>query len=321
MSAGGGLSGTDSVLDTAVLREHFFNGSSSSLRINHVLVASGNGGGNILDGIVLGNNVSGSFYWGGDLAEVIAFSGALTAADRRYLAQYANQRYGLAIPFPQTAAPTPSTNTSSTLINVNLLATSKDDLQIIHVAHEFSGVPINIPSGWSQLAAQGSRVGDQVRAAYFFRIAPADSGATTQAVTCSFPADWSAHAYNVSMWGGSLAEIAFSAVATGTGVSPNATSVTLPLYPGRDRHLVLALAAAGDDGVSFTGFPSGYSGGASTANGVSVGSARKGVAAGSEDPGAFTLASSEDWVARAVGIPQIASVPLRRGSGIMAGGL
>ena len=93
----------------------FFSGSSSILRANGAVEASGNiGTAGILNGLSLGAEGGvGARPWGGDVAEALLISGKLTVADRIYLAQYAEQRYSIALPFPQTAAPTPTSVSSA----------------------------------------------------------------------------------------------------------------------------------------------------------------------------------------------------------------
>ena len=87
-----------------------FNGSSSDLVRNGVAVGSGNAGGSALDGLTVGG-LSTSGQYGYDyshvaVAEILIYSGALSAADRATITTYLSGKYsGPASPPANTALP------------------------------------------------------------------------------------------------------------------------------------------------------------------------------------------------------------------------
>lgn len=92
--------------------------------------------------------------------------------------------------------------------------------------------------------------------------------------------------------------------ATGTSNTPNPDSIT---PTGGEKDYLFLAAHVNDDGRTTSVFPSGYSNGLSIessegANDCGVASAERLLTASSENPGTFTISSSDDWVAATIAI-------------------
>lgn len=104
---------------------------------------------------------------------------------------------------------------------------------------------------------------------------------------------------NAETWSQSIADVEFAAVVTGTNNAPNPGAVIASW--GSAPNLLLSIAGANKDDVAFTGFPTNYTNGISTISGAgfndgaSVGSARRELNTDTDNPSAFTLASSQNW--------------------------
>jgi hypothetical protein len=73
-----------------------FNGSSSRMYLDGVLISSENPGGNgwASTPITIGADIAGSLGWVGDIAEVMIFSGALSTNDRQHTEKYLAGKWG-----------------------------------------------------------------------------------------------------------------------------------------------------------------------------------------------------------------------------------
>jgi hypothetical protein len=89
----GGTWNTTATVITAV-----GNGASSAIYQNGTSVATGNPGtGSSGTSAVLGNWSSGSRFYGGDIAEILIFNAALSAADRATVHSYVQDTYGITV--------------------------------------------------------------------------------------------------------------------------------------------------------------------------------------------------------------------------------
>jgi hypothetical protein len=328
MFAGGTVAGNvdGGTVDATVLSEAYFAGASSVLRGNFATIATGNPGTGSFAGIEIGRRSSSVGYLTGDVAEVIIFSGALTHADRVYLAQYVNQRYGFDFPFPQTANPTvTSIGSASTTHNANIPAAKKGELLLAFNSY-FGSSLISTPSGWTPIYIEdGATAPGAYEVRLFAAVLAEDFAGGTQNFQTLTSATFCSQVYKVSLWSGSVADIA-AAVTTGTGTTADPPNLAPPW--GALNALWFAVAHAFDDDQALSGTPSGFTtvistiSGGGTNDGCSIGTCRQQVAASSINPGAITIASTEEWIAATAAVAPISAVPLiAGGSGIMAGGV
>jgi hypothetical protein len=156
------------------------------------------------------------------------------------------------------------------------------------------------PSGWTALDKQTT--GNQVYGGVYALDAVGDESGTVDVVTAAVEAG-AGHIYRITGWGGDIAtDIDISTVATGSDTdAPNSTSVTAG--GGSADNLFLTIACWGDDDEGVNLYPTNYTNGVSIACGGAPsesgrgGSARRELAAASDDPGAWQLAGNERWVA------------------------
>lgn len=92
-------------------------------------------------------------------------------------------------------------------------------------------------------------------------------------------------------------------VSVGTALGASANPDPLNLAVGNDLYLWTVVAAYFDGTQTVSAYPSGYTGGrndrANVSSGVGVASAYRWLVTTDENPGAFTISASEEWIARA----------------------
>lgn len=211
--------------------------------------------------------------------------------------------------FPITQSVTETSFSSSTTSHAVAMPTtvSSGDLLIILFSNRGTGT-ITTPSGWTQKWNQ-TITGNVVSVACFVKVAAGTEGGTTVDVVTSVARTASAQVYRIDTWEGTL-----SGVEVGTMVehalstTPNPPSLT-PSWGSGDT-LWIPTAQYGDDDVAVNSYPGSYSNGIDTQSGAgsglgcSVASARRENTIGTEDPGNFTLASSEVGGANTIAIQQ-----------------
>ena len=172
---------------------------------------------------------------------------------------------------------------------------------LLMVFTNWSNTAQTTPSGWTALDKQTNGV--YVGAGVYARDADGSESGTSVDVVTAAPVKGSGHIYRISGWGGTLADdVDISTVASGTGEVPNSASVTAGW--GSDDNLFISIVGSGDDDVTMNSAASGgygnlidtACGGGANASGRSA-SARLEQASAADDPGNFTLASSEAWLA------------------------
>lgn len=72
-----------------------FNGASSQFWHNGISEASGNAGGNVIDGLTMGNGATGGVPWLGPVIECVIYDSNLSNADKNEVGNYLATRYGL----------------------------------------------------------------------------------------------------------------------------------------------------------------------------------------------------------------------------------
>jgi len=214
-------------------------------------------------------------------------------------------------PVPMLAAPvvaavteTPFNSSASTTHEVNMPATvDAGDLLIVLFTNDGTAT-VTTPSGWTLLATATS--GGAVRLSVYYKFAAGDEdGATVDFIT-STGEQAAAQVYRITDWHGTTPP-EISTAATGTSTSPDPASLN---PAGWDVANTLWLAVAGQDRGNRSGttaYPASYTDGISTLSADLWGScrtlsARRALAAASENPGTFTIPASEQWVAFTIAV-------------------
>jgi len=187
---------------------------------------------------------------------------------------------------------------------VNMPATvNADDLLIVLFTND-GGATVTTPAGWTSLASDAN--GTQVRLSVYYKIAAGTEGGTTVNFVTSAAEEAAAQVYRITNWHGTTPP-EISTAATGTSTRPNPASLN---PAGWDVADTLWLAVAGQDRGDQSGttaYPASYTDGTSTLSFDGTGScrthsARRVLAAASENPSAFTIPVSEQWVAFTIAV-------------------
>jgi len=195
-------------------------------------------------------------------------------------------------------------DTDTTEHNVDMPATvNAGDLLIVLFTNDGSAI-VTTPAGWTQLASNAN--GAAVRLSVYYKIAEGTEGGATVNFVTSAAEQAAAQVYRITDWHGTtLPEI--STAATGTSTRPNPASLELTGWDVADT-LWIAVAGQdrGDQGEP-TAYPASYTDGISTLSSNGTGScrthsARRVLNAASENPGAFTIPVSEQWVAFTIAV-------------------
>ena len=167
------------------------------------------------------------------------------------------------------------------------------------------GATVTTPSGWTQLASTAN--GSAVRLSVYYKIAAGTEGGTTvNFVTSANEEEAAAQVYRITNWHGTTPP-EISTAATGTSTRPDPASLDPAGWDVADT-LWLAVAGQdrGDQGPTIA-YPAYYTDGISTLSSATTDScrtlsARRVLAAASENPGAFTIPASEEWVAFTIAV-------------------
>jgi hypothetical protein len=220
--------------------------------------------------------------------------------------------FSLVTAMPTLAAPVVASvtetafGTDTTTHNVNMPATvNAGDLLIVLFTNDGDATVIT-PDGWSLLASNTR--GTAVRLSVYYKIAAGTEGGTTVNFVTSANEQAAAQVYRITDWHGTTPP-EISTAATGTSTAPNPASLN---PAGWDVADTLWLAVAGQDRGDQSGttaYPASYTDGISTQSSVPATtgvcrthSARRVLAAASENPGAFTIPASEEWVAFTIAV-------------------
>jgi len=218
--------------------------------------------------------------------------------------------FSLVTTVPALAAPAVASvtetafDTDTTDHNVDMPATvNAGDLLIVLFTNDGSAT-VTTPSGWTALASNA--VNGAVRLSVYYKIAGGTEGSTTVNFATSASEEAAAQVYRITNWHGTTPP-EISPAATGTITRPNPASLD---PAGWDVADTLWLAVAGQDRGDQSGttaYPASYTDGISTLSSDGTGScrtlsARRVLAAASENPGAFTIPVPEQWVAFTIAI-------------------
>lgn len=210
--------------------------------------------------------------------------------------------------FPRVLSVTPTAfATDTTAHAVAMPATLAGDLLIVLFANDGSAtVSITGTTGWTVLWSTANST--QVRLTGAVKIATGSEGGTTVNFQTSTAENAAAHVFRVQQgsWSGVLSDVVVVTAAQATSSGPNSPALT----QNWANNKALWLTCAGVDGIpNLTSTPSNYfAGGAgrlpsgSTAGACTVIAAYRQLATNTEDPGAFQLAASEEWVAQTIAI-------------------
>jgi hypothetical protein len=189
---------------------------------------------------------------------------------------------------------------------VNMPATVDGGNLLIVLFTNDGNATVTTPGGWTQLASTADAVA--VRLSVYYKMAAGTEGGTTVNFVTSAAEQAVAQVYRITNWHGTTPP-EISTAATGTDMAPNPTSLN---PAGWDVASTLWLAVAGQDRGDQSGttaYPVYYTDGISTQSSdpattghCRIHSAFRGLAAASEDPGAFTIPVSEDWVAFTIAV-------------------
>jgi hypothetical protein len=197
-------------------------------------------------------------------------------------------------------------DTDTTDHYVDMPATvNEGDLLIAFFTNDGSAT-VTTPAGWTKLASTAN--GAAVRLSVYYKIAAGTEGGTTVNFVTSAAEQAAAQVYRITDWHGTTPP-EVSTAATSISTRPNPASLN---PAGWDVADTLWLAVAGQDRGDQSGttaYPLHYTDGISTQSsdpattGVCrIHSARRVLAVASEDPGAFTIPVSEEWVAFTIAV-------------------
>jgi hypothetical protein len=187
---------------------------------------------------------------------------------------------------------------------VNMPATVNTGNLLIALFTNDGSATVTTPDGWSLLASTAS--GSAVRLSVYYKIAAGTEGGTTVNFVTSASEQAAAQVYRITNWHGTTPP-EISTTATGTSTAPNPASLS---PAGWDVADTLWLAVAGQDRGDQSGttaYPAHYTDGISTLSSSGTEncrtlSARRALATASENPGAFTIPVSEEWVAFTIAV-------------------
>jgi len=218
--------------------------------------------------------------------------------------------FSLVTAVPTLAAPVVASvtetafGTDTTDHNVDIPAmVNAGDLLIVLFTND-GNANVTTPVGWTQLASNAS--GAAVRLSVYYKIAEGTEGGTTVNFVTSAAEQAAAQVYSITDWHGTTPP-EISTAATGTSTRPNPASLD---PAGWDVAETLWIAVAGQDRGDQgepTAYPASYTDGISTLSSNGTGSCRthsaqRVLAVASENPGAFTIPVSEQWVASTIAV-------------------
>ena len=216
----------------------------------------------------------------------------------------------LVITVPAVSAPVVASvtetafGTDTTDHYVNMPATvGEGDLLIVLFTNDGIAA-VTTPAGWTELASD--TCGIAVRLSAYCRIAAGNEDGTTVNFVTSAAEHAAAQVYKITNWHGTTPP-EISAGGTGISTAPDPASLD---PAGWDVEDTLWIAAAGQDRGDRSGtttYPANYIGGTSTLSAhywqsCRTLSAHRVLAAASEDPGAFTIPISDEWVTFTIGV-------------------
>ena len=215
--------------------------------------------------------------------------------------------------FPVIASVTASSfGTDATAHLVAMPATvDANDLLIVGFANDGSAT-VTTPGGWTLIQSDANSTA--ARLSSYYKIAVGNEDGTTVDFVTSATEKAAAQVYRITAasWHGTTPPET-AAAATGGGAGPDPPS-TNPAGWNVEDTLWIAMYGADDDDDAST-YPTNYTNGTYTQSdnsnaSASMGSARRELAAASDDPGIFTIAAGEEWITITLAIRPSGSVTL-----------
>lgn len=213
--------------------------------------------------------------------------------------------------FPLVESITQSILDSATTSNLvaNPATVAVDDLLIYYFTND-GNATVTTPTG---LTLRSSTAHTTVRHSVYVKKAVGDEGGTNVDFVTSAIEKVTAQVYRIlaAQWSKTLSEVEVGTAATGDSTSPDPPSLT-PAGGAKDY---LWIASQGnDDTDATTGYPTNYTNGTNTVGSgggfASTATARRELNATTEDPGTFTLAAAEGWVAQLTVVPPSGAAPV-----------
>ena len=176
------------------------------------------------------------------------------------------------------------------------------DLLIVLFTND-GNATVTTPAGWNPLASDTS--GQHVTLSVYYKIAAGTEDGTTVNFVTSDSEQATAQVYRITNWHGTTPP-EISTAATGTGTTPDPASLDPAGWDVADT-LWLAVAGQNRGDQGSPTYPASYTNGISTLSSndnksCRTLSARRVLAAASEDPGVFTIPASEQWVAFTIAV-------------------
>lgn len=202
---------------------------------------------------------------------------------------------------------TTSFPTDSTTHNVQMPATvNAGDLLVAFIATD--GTPnVATPSGWTWFFGWDGWGGATNKFSMFAKKAAGTEDGTTVDFQTTVAEKAAAHVYRITGWrdSGTLTNDIEWSNAGATSANPNPPSLNPATWDVESTLWIVAYGADGDQDAS--AYPALYVDGAYTqsdnsATSASMGSAWRSAVTASEDPGTFTVAASEFWIASTVAV-------------------
>jgi hypothetical protein len=180
---------------------------------------------------------------------------------------------------------------------------NSSDLLVVFFTNDGSATVIT-PTGWTALASNAGN--GAVRLSVYYKMAGGTEGGTTVNFLTSVSEEAAAQVYRITDWHGTTPP-EISAGATGTSTRPNPASLNPSGWDVADTLWLAVAAQDRGDQAGTTAYPASYTDGTSTLSSDGTGSCRtlsahRVLATASENPGAFTIPVSEQWVAFTIAV-------------------
>jgi hypothetical protein len=185
-----------------------------------------------------------------------------------------------------------------------------NDLLIIIFGND-GAASVTTPANWNLIASNPN--GTACRLSTYYKIAVGNEDGTTVDVVTAATEKAAAQVYRITAasWHGTTPPETAAAV-TGATANPDPPATT-PSWGSADTMWLAVYGADDDDDAS--AYPTNYTNGTYTQSdnsttAASIGTARRELAAASDNPGTFTIAASEEWVSQTIAIRPAGTVTL-----------
>ena len=213
----------------------------------------------------------------------------------------------MAFPGIPTVTETAIASPASDTVDIDLPASVSSGDLLVMAIRWFTSTSATTPSGWTAISSGAAAAANGYLGIYA-KVAAGTEGGGTVSITTNFtPGAVTAHSFAIpaSEWHGSISDIEGASVATNAGTTtPDPPSITASW--GSDDNLFCTITGQHDDDVAITAAPTNYGtlvstiSGGGTNSGCSIGTAFRQYASASDDPGTFTLASTESTIATTI---------------------